>query len=153
MRQSVRLALLSRGGPPRNVVAVGLIHIRSNCLSIPAINDHCSVAACKSSLGRSTAYPRHDRLPPASAILDCCVQNARPLSLPLHPPDPNILLQPCARSQLCSLYPRRIGPDPRRSPQCRTSQGRTVDHAWHTAASGSLSCSALETPRTGARTK
>src|ERR1700758_3781229 len=78
---------------------------RSNSYSfklpfIPATDDHCFVAACKPSLDRSIAYPPHDRLPPAFAILDWYVQNARLLSPQPHVPDPNILPQPYARSPL-----------------------------------------------------
>src|SRR5215471_2192757 len=70
-RRSVPHAWPSHAGPPPSAVAEGPIHIRSNCPLIPGAADRCFAAACTPSLDRSRACPPHDRLLPASAILDC----------------------------------------------------------------------------------
>src|SRR5215831_11959823 len=129
--RSVRHVLPSRAGPPPSVVAADPVHIRSNYLSIPAASDRCFVAACTPFLDRSIGCPLHDRLPPASAIPDCCVQSATLLWLQPHPRGPSIRPQPCVRNPLWSLYPTRFGRDLHQQFRCHASRGCTTYPAWH----------------------
>jgi TolB-like protein len=81
-----------------NAGATSPVRIRSNCLSIPTVSDHCFGADYRRFLGRSTVCPRSGTLPPIAATPGCCAQSETPPEPPRLPPCRDTLPPPCVRS-------------------------------------------------------